>query len=411
MSAAIGAAPGPARASSKARVSSLPARVVVAPVPSFSALPFVNSLGSVPHELTNYPLAGALLPTAAGPAELPVARPMPRGVAAVAKTAVPASAFSSLQRGVAGLDHARGHEQSALGQIFGEPLRREESALAGPYGSFGPAEPPQAPVPPAPRPGSRGVVVGAGLAVGGILAASPWLYAEPWLAGALGTAALSVIGFPQILKNFRERAAATKDIAFGWPVLWTAAASLLTGVAIANGSSVWYLIGNLGGVLSAAILLAQVNAWSGTPKRRLVTIAAALASAAGAAAAALAGGAVASAAFFVAMALLLVVNWPQIRGAYELYQAEVRAPTGMSPLTPLLVLTGGLLHLIAALALKDAFWAINSAIAMTTVAIFLSQLFFPAAANRALGPAIRFLIAAQSRVAGLFGRQRRKRPV
>ena len=235
--AAISAAPGSSWASSKARVSSLPPRVVVAPVLSISAPPFVNSLGTVPNELTKFQIAGAAVPAAAG-SVLPLSRPIQRGVAAVAKgeaAQVALTPLARLQGGVAALEHARGREELALGRLFGETVRRDESVLAGPYGSFGlsgarlqsaagPVEAPDAPVPPAPKPRARAVVVGAGLSVAAILAAGPWLYAEPWLAGALGTAALSVIGFPQILKNFRERAAATKDVAFGWPVLWLAAA-------------------------------------------------------------------------------------------------------------------------------------------------------------------------------------------
>ena len=96
-----------------------------------------------------------------------------------------------------------------------------------------------------------------------------------------------------------------------------------------------------------------------------------------------------NAAFWAAMGLLWVLNWPQIRQNYSIYKSEGRAPKGISPLYPALVMAGSILHLYAAVMGGDVRWAVNASIAILTSGAVLAQIYFPRAANAALGPLVK----------------------
>ena len=104
--------------------------------------------------------------------------------------------------------------------------------------------------------------------------------------------------------------------------------------------------------------------------------------------------------FTAAMGLLWVLNWPQIRRNYQLYAKEGRAPSGIEPLYPASLIAGSLLHLFAAVVGSDYRWALNAIIAIVTAGAVLAQVYFPRAANAAIGP----LSNLQDRVLGLFRR-------
>jgi hypothetical protein len=80
---------------------------------------------------------------------------------------------------------------------------------------------------------------------------------------------------------------------------------------------------------------------------------------------------------------------PQIRMNYDLWQSSKRVPDGANPLMPGLVALGSLISVVAAYALGDVLWMVNSVIAIATSSIVLSQIFLPAAANAVLDPIMR----------------------
>lgn len=231
-------------------------------------------------------------------------------------------------------------------------------------------------------------------AVGAVAAAVPLLAPYAAVVAAAGSVALSVIGVPQIVKNHRAPEA-MKDLAIAGPLIWFAAAGLLSVVSIGSSSSFWWNAANIAGAVEAGIILAQINRRKQDPKEKRATM--------------LTVGAVIAlvplvalhafmplsswltASFATAMGLLAVLNWPQIRRNDAIFRTEGRAPRGIAPLYPALVVGGSLLHLYAALAAGDVRWAVNSGFGILTTSLVLAQIYAPRAAHALLGPVVRLL--------------------
>lgn len=258
--------------------------------------------------------------------------------------------------------------------------------------------PPPAPAAPAPgktfwtKPAVRAALALA--AVGAVAAALPLLAPHVAVVAAAGSVALSVIGIPQIVKNHRSPGA-MKDLAIAGPLIWFAAASLLSVVSIGSGSSFWWNAANLAGVVESAVIVGQILRHKRDRKElkaaaltagAMLTVAALVASQA-----VLPLTAALGASFAAAMALLTVLNWPQIRRNDAIFRAEGRAPQGIAPLYPALVVGGSLLHLYAAAIGGDVRWAVNSAFGIFTTALVLAQIYAPRAAHAFLGPVVRLL--------------------
>jgi hypothetical protein len=231
------------------------------------------------------------------------------------------------------------------------------------------------------------------LAGAAAVAAFPWLAANAAAVAAAGSITLSVIGIPQIIHIYKTKREGVKDLAIGSTLIWFAAAVLLSAVSIGNGSSFWWNAANVAGVAESAAVLGQVNYYKRDGKdlkATALTIASSLAPLPFIALQLFMPlSAWVTVAFWAAMGLLWVLNWPQIRQNYKIYQAEHRAPKGTSPLYPALVAAGSLMHLYAALMTGDVRWAMNASIAILTAGIVLSQIFFPRAANAMVAPLIK----------------------
>ena len=232
-----------------------------------------------------------------------------------------------------------------------------------------------------------------GLAALGVAAAAPFLVVHVGLVAAAGSVTLSLLGIPQIIKNFKAGREGTKDVVLAGPLMWFAAASLLSLVSIANGSSFWWNVANLAGVAESATVVAQLDYYKKDPqalKATFLTLAAvALPIALLASQALMPLSAGVNAAFTVAMSILWVLDAPQIRQNYHIFKAEGRAPRGISPAFKGLLIGGSLMHLFAALMGGDLRWALNATIAITMGATVLAQMYLPRAANAVLGPLVR----------------------
>ena len=214
----------------------------------------------------------------------------------------------------------------------------------------------------------------------------PWLASHIGVTAAIGSAILSVIGIPQIIRNFRKGREATKDLAPGSYSIWLAAATLLTVVSIGNGTSLVWTLANVAGIVMSMIVIGQLNYYNRDTRTRRMTLASLLLSAGFSALAYhslwFSPATWISLAFMGAMALLWVLNIPQIRANYFLYQKEARPPKGVQPLYPALVVAGSLFHLYAAIALGDLMWAGNAIVGIITAGIVVLQIFAPKWTNR-----------------------------
>ena len=244
--------------------------------------------------------------------------------------------------------------------------------------------------------------VAAGVAMGAALAAAlPWLAANVGVVAAAGSITLSVIGIPQLIHNFRAGREGVKDLAIGSPLIWFAAATLLSVVSIGQGSSLWWNFANLAGVAESMMVLGQINFYKRDAKAlkaTLLTAAAVLAPLPLIAAQLIFPLSTwVSAAFTAAMGLLWVLNWPQVRQNYRLFKDEGRPPKGIAPLYPALVVLGSLMHLYAALMGGDLRWAMNAIIAIVTAGTVLAQIYAPGIANTLVGPLVRLSEIIRSR--------------
>lgn len=248
-----------------------------------------------------------------------------------------------------------------------------------------------------------GVAVGALAAIAGATALVP----HAAIVGAIGSIVLSVIGLPQIYKNFKNPQG-VKDLVLASPLMWFAAATLLSVVSIGNGASMAWNVANLAGVAESAIVIGQINAQKKDKKDLKATLLTAAAVLAPIPLIALQVfmplKAWVDLAFTAAMGLLWVLNWPQIRQNYKLFEKEGRAPQGIAPAYPALVAGGSLLHLFTALTLGDTRWMMNAIIAIVTAGTVLAQIYSPKAANAMVGP----LVKLQDKVMGLINKARGK---
>lgn len=239
------------------------------------------------------------------------------------------------------------------------------------------------------------VRVAAFAGVAAVAALGPLLAANVGVVAAAGSVALSVIGIPQIWKNFKGGKDGVKDLAIASPLIWFAAATLLSVVSIGSGASLWWNLANVAGVVESGAVVGQIN-WHKRDRKELkATALTALAVLAPlpliATATFMPLSAWLTASFTAAMGLLWVLNWPQIRRNVKIFQAEGRAPQGIAPLYPALVVAGSLLHLYAALMGGDVRWAVNAAIGILTAAIVLAQIYAPKSANALIGPVVRLI--------------------
>lgn len=210
---------------------------------------------------------------------------------------------------------------------------------------------------------------------------------------ATGSILLSVIGVPQIVKNFKQGKEGVKDLAIASTLIWFAAATLLSVVSIGQGTSLWWNVANLAGVAESAIVLGQINYHQRSAKNlklTALTVGATLAPIP-----LIAMGLLfplstwLSVAFTAAMGLLWILNWPQVSQNFRIFQKEGRPPKGIAPLYPALVAIGSALHLYAALMGADFRWAMNAIIAIVTAGMVLAQIYTPRAANAVLGPLVK----------------------
>ncbi|MEK7747108.1 MAG: hypothetical protein AAB576_10605, partial [Elusimicrobiota bacterium] len=226
-----------------------------------------------------------------------------------------------------------------------------------------------------------------------LAAALPLLAPYASAVAAAGSITLSVIGIPQIISNFKTGKEGVKDLVLASPLIWFAAATLLSVVSIGQGSSLWWNVANLAGVAESAVVVGQINYYKRDAKALKATALTALSVLAPipliAAQAFMPLTAWVSVAFTAAMALLWVLNWPQIKQNYKLFKEEGRPPKGIAPLYPALVVAGSLMHLFGALVGMDLRWAMNAAIAILTAGTVLGQVYAPKAANAVVSPLVR----------------------
>lgn len=211
---------------------------------------------------------------------------------------------------------------------------------------------------------------------------------HPTVAAAIGSAELSILGIPQLVKNFRERASA-RDVSLETTLIWFFVAFFLSLVSWIRQSSGWYILINVAGVAESAALLAQINVYArpegALRKSVLSALGAALAAFLALRGAAFTAATWAYLLFPAAMGLLIVMNVPQVIKNYELYRREASAPK-ITPYYPTLVVTGSFLQLIAALRFGDLFWAFNSLVAVVSASVILGQILLPGSTNLILEP-------------------------
>lgn len=334
-------------------------------------------------------------------------------------------------------EEARGSADAAFARLTGERLIQGSGDVSGPAAQAAPrtfegsprpaasiapakasarAARPEPASPAGGAPGSGGnakakaVAVAVAVAATALLAAAvPLLVPHAAIVGAIGSVALTLIGIPQIVRNFKTGREGVKDLAIASPLIWFAAASFLSIASIGRGSSLAWNAANVAGVVESAAVLAQINAY----RRDKADLKATLATLAAVAAplpliltqALMPLTAWADLAFTAAMGLLWVLNWPQIRRNYQLYKAEGRAPTGIAPAYPALVAGGSLLHLFTALVGMDLRWALNAIIGIVTTVAVLAQIYAPKTANALIGPLVRLQDRVVASVSRLRGRQ------
>jgi len=361
-------------------------------------------------------LAPALILTpalAAAPAAL---RPAPAPASALARVLPAAAAASPAVQPNAPAEGGRQAADESFARLYPENLIEGKGSLDDAVPAFAPsfsrplpaAAKPESPsgvesappVPQAPAPAKtfwRKPAVRAALALaaaGAVAAAIPLLSAHAAVVAAAGSVALSLIGIPQIVKNHRSPES-MKDLAIAGPLIWFAAAGLLSVVSIGSGSSFWWNAANVAGAVEAGIILAQINRHKRDPgefKATALTVGAVIALVPMVALHALMPLSTwLSASFATAMGLLAVLNWPQIRRNDAIFRAEGRGPRGIAPLYPALVVGGSLLHLYTAVLGGDVRWAVNSAFGIFTTALVLAQIYAPRAAHAFLGPVVRLI--------------------
>ena len=107
---------------------------------------------------------------------------------------------------------------------------------------------------------------------------------------------------------------------------------MLSVVSIGSGASLWWNVANVAGVIESAAVVGQINWHKRDAKELKATALTALAVLAPLPLIAMAAfmplSAWLTASFTAAMGLLWVLNWPQIRQNFKIFEKEGRAPQG-----------------------------------------------------------------------------------
>ncbi|MBI4056874.1 MAG: serine hydrolase [Elusimicrobia bacterium] len=221
------------------------------------------------------------------------------------------------------------------------------------------------------------------LAAGGALTlAAPWIWGH---AAFVGSLILSAIGIPQIIKNFKFKAEATKHQPIGTYRIWFAAAVLLVTGYLLQGSqlpNVWPIVTSAAGMVESGVLITQLHGYSPEvgPKKKsfFVVVGSILFSLAWLfAPLPLSMDKRAEWVGYCALALLPLISWPQIRGNYVMYRTQRATPVGIQPLYPFLLALGSALHLGLNIAHLNVLWGVNSLISMLSGLVVLGQIYSP----------------------------------
>ena len=199
--------------------------------------------------------------------------------------------------------------------------------------------------------------------------------------GAAGATVLSAAGIPQILKNFRWKSAATKDLSLKAGLIWAAASALLLGLSLIKHASPFWVASNLSGLLESSVLISQILLYNHKGVRGALS---ALSVALGSLAAVIGGISFPSVLFGTALGLLMVLNVPQIVANFKLYRAERKPPEGLSPLLSVLVIVGSALSLVVAATQGNIDWVLINLVSILMSALMLGQIYAPGPVNSAL---------------------------
>ena len=231
-------------------------------------------------------------------------------------------------------------------------------------------------------------LAGASFAAGGlggmVLSQPAWahfLHHPMTVLGTAGTVLLSSIGIPQIVKNFKLKAAATKDLSFQGGLIWAAASALFLALSLIKHSSPFWISSNLAGLLESSVLVSQILLYSPRGVQGLLS---ALSVAGATSVAIFAGIAFPGFLFWTSMTLLTILNIPQIAANFKLYRKTQKAPEGLSPLLSMLVVAGSALSLVVALAQGNFYWILPNLTSIVMSAMILAQIYFPKYANSIL---------------------------
>jgi len=233
----------------------------------------------------------------------------------------------------------------------------------------------------------------AAVSLAGLAVAAPWLAAHVGLVATVGSLTLGIIGVPQIVRILRDGRESVKDLTVASPLIWFAAATLLSVVSVGQGSDWKWSAVNLLGVLQSGGVVGLINYFKRDPKALKATVLTVAATLAPLPFIVLQLfmplSAWVSVSFAAAMGLLVVLSWPQIEQNYRIFKAEGRPPQGIAPLYPALLVFGSLLHLFAAIMGPDIRWAMNAISAIVSGSTVLGQIYAPRLANALVGPLVK----------------------
>ena len=224
-------------------------------------------------------------------------------------------------------------------------------------------------------------LAGASFAVGGlggILLSQPawvhFLHHPTAVLGMAGTSLLSAVAIPQIVKNFKLKALATKNLSLMTNLGWAAVSALFLALSLIKHSSPFWVSSNLAGLLENSVLVSQILMYNQKGMRGALGV---LPVAAVTAAAIFGGISFPTVLFGAAIGLLTVSSIPQIVANFKLYRAEGKSPEGLSPLLPALALAGSILSLAVAVSQGNIYWILTNSVAIVMSALILAKAFFP----------------------------------
>ncbi len=235
-------------------------------------------------------------------------------------------------------------------------------------------------------------LAGASFAVGGlggILLSQPawvhFLHHPMAVLGMAGTSLLSAVAIPQIVKNFKLKALATKNLSLMTNLGWAAVSALFLALSLIKHSSPFWVSSNLAGLLENSVLVSQILMYNQKGMRGALGV---LPVAAVTAAAIFGGISFPTVLFGAAIGLLTVSSIPQIVANFKLYRAEGKSPEGLSPLLPALALAGSILSLAVAVSQGNIYWILTNSVAIVMSALILAQIYAPGRANSILAKAL-----------------------